>query len=292
MRTAAKKAIKEAADEGVELTPDWSMRHLDYMTRALRNRAVKAQLSNPPEARRLNALHREISDVVETHNPALKEARRIWSGGKADEEALELGRKLFTENADFNVQRFRDMSRSERTHFRVAIMEELRKRLGSKARTQDISKEFRTKPNLELAVRAAFGSRARFNKVMADLADEGRMHETFIQATKAVTPTERAANNELGGALGVVAGTRLGNLVGANELLIAGAGRRMGSALPSPTSGFQQQVNRELSPLLMQGAGSVESLLRPPRGLESTLLPRGIGASVPISGLLSGREQR
>lgn len=269
VQAAYRRAVREAADEGVELGPELNMARIDYTIRALNNRAQRAALNDPADARRVRNIAAELTDEVGQQNEPFLRARQAWRGGRADEEALDIGTRIFREDADAVAEILRDMSQSELQHFRVGVMRAIERRLANKTDTSDITTELSKKRGVREALRVAFGSEERFNRFMALMRDEADMAHTFNKADRGSQTAARLAKQQdaMGNRLAGIAGMLTAPKAGLFPSVGGAAARGLYGALRGP--GYEEAVRNAMAPLLRSNDLSV---LAPPAGLRGGLL--------------------
>lgn len=165
----------------------------------------------------------------ETGQSPYQLARKIWAGNKADNEALEMGLGALRDDADFTGALLRDMSESERTHFRVGVLRAIERVMKKTGDLSDITKKLGSNRYQREALETAFGDKKKFNQFLQLMKQEKKMFDTFSKATGNSSTIKRAAQVEAGNDLGGIIGMGTTSSVVPDASLYAyAAGRRMG----------------------------------------------------------------
>lgn len=171
-------------------------RTLDYIHRAISDAEGTALRSgNKQTAKALGNIRREIVSEVDKQNPAFAEARNVWSGGKADEEALQLGRKALREDSEELGSAVDKMSESEKKHFRIGVMKGIENTIEGMSVNRDLVKKFRDVPKIRKALKASFKDEESYDEFMQMLDDEAAMVETYTKARVGSRTTPLAESN-------------------------------------------------------------------------------------------------
>ena len=198
---------------------------MDYLGRVMRIQADTQFRGGKPGAHITSSLRRRLMTEVDAQNPALAQARGVWAGAKADEEALDIGRKALTETVPEFKTRFGAMSASEQDHVRVGIFESLMDRM--KSGSDDVGGDVRRLVNNRKAkdlLSMAFGNEEKYTNFLRMLDDETAMSAT----TRAVrSPQAQKASGDVAGNVPVT-----GFLV---KQMLA----KLGTQLPAVQSGFR-----------------------------------------------------
>jgi len=134
-------------------------------------------------APRLRDMRDDLREMVYDQSEGYRNARAVFRTSKQDEEALELGRNLFNEEADFLAADLAEMSESERLAFRIGALRAITSKLRNKPYDADIRKGVLNSPGKEEAVRLAFESDEAFDNFLKFVDMEARMFETMKQVT-------------------------------------------------------------------------------------------------------------
>ena len=247
-----------------------STRDVDYIVQSFDD--VVSQLYRSGRGRMATAakdLRNEFRELIYQQNPSYREARQIWAGDKANENAMDLGLRLFRDDADMTADVVRSMTDGEVTHFKIGALRAIMQRLGNKSDTSDLTKGLFDRPNTREALRVAFGGRQQFDDFMRYIGREQRMFETFRQAVGNSATARRLAQAE-------GAGGDLASFVtygGTGSLVAAGIARRAFNAMrPSVRAQTRQnQVGeRQAQMLTQQGSTALDEIMRPVTGLLGT----------------------
>lgn len=199
-KEAFNKAKKLAKTENVELElrPDnlIDTRSLDYVLRGLSDIEGTALRSGSNQyAKALGSVRRDLVESINDQNPAFGQARRVWSGGKADEEALQLGRKALREDSEELGAAVDKMSESEKKHFRIGVMKGIENTIEGMSVNRDLVKKFRDVPKIRKALKASFKDDESYDEFMQMLDDEAAMVETYTKARVGSRTTPLAESN-------------------------------------------------------------------------------------------------
>ena len=104
---------------------------MDYLGRVMRLQADTQFRGGKPGAHITSSLRRRLMTEIDAQNPALAQARGVYAGARADEEALDIGRRAMTDTVPEFKARYKSMSASERDNVRVGIHETLMDRVTS-----------------------------------------------------------------------------------------------------------------------------------------------------------------
>lgn len=291
-QTALRRAHRKAENEGVDITqPESSVRIMDFVQRALAD-MQRAQLANAPDnARILRNLRDDILTEVDLQVPTFGDARRIWAGEFANQDALDFGGRVFREPTPQLRETYNEMSAAEQDHFRIGVFDALIDRLGTKVETANLVQDFR-KPKIREAMQIAFDNPQLFRQFEQTIGDERQMFETMRKALQGSPTASRLAFGEAPGLAGQVAGDiAFGPGAGAvTQQAGRGVMQRLGQALEAPGAARRselaseallgrspQQTLQQLTapPLPPVQAGTVSTGLAVP-AIEQ-LIPRGGG---------------
>lgn len=198
-KAALRKAQTLAKNEGVDIDPDGplNVRTLDYVQRALRNNAEAVGRSSPGNARPIKAIRTQLLEMVDSASPDFRAARRIAADEFANKDALELGKKVFTETTPNLRRTLGDMAESEREHFRIGVFEKVADMMADKSKTADITRLFST-PKREQALRLAFDNDALYAQFKRQLGNEQNMQATMAKALTGSPTASRQAFGQVG----------------------------------------------------------------------------------------------
>jgi hypothetical protein len=251
-------------------------------------------------ARQAKTMRDAVVDQVYGNNKLYRIARQTYANDKLNEEALELGTRLFRDDADIMAQAVREMSEAERTHFKIGALRALSRKLGNKSDAADVTKGIFDRPNQRDSLKVAFGDERKFNDFMSLIEQEQKMFDTYKRAgLNSATARRLAGADSLGEQLSALAGYATGMSAGGGiPPSIAGhlAKRGYNAAFPGArgASEAMQRVNQSQADVLM--SSDLVNLMRPHTlgGLLSTGTPvapqMGVGAAT-ASGLLHPNVQ-
>jgi len=121
-------------------------------------------------------------ELIYQQNPALRDARAMWASDKANEDAVELGLRIFSKDADISADLVRSMTDSEKAWFKIGALRATARKLGNKSDTADLTKGIFDRPNARDALRVAFGGKQKFDEFMDFIEREKKMFETFKES--------------------------------------------------------------------------------------------------------------
>lgn len=260
-----------------------STRDVDYIVQSFDD--VVSQLYRGGRGRLATAardLRNEFREQIYGQNPQYQQARQIWAGDKANENAMDLGLRLFRDDADMTAEVIRNMTDGEQMFFKIGALRAIMQRLGNKSDTSDLTKGLFDRPNTREALRIAFGGRQQFDDFMRYIGQEQRMFETFRQATgNSVTSRRLAQAQGAGGDLAAMLGYG-----STGSLVISGLSRRLANMMPAARrQANQQAVGQQQAQQLMGGSTALDEVMAPISGLLGTgAQPRLAGAT---TGLLA-----
>ncbi len=196
MNSAARLLRRRGED--IDLDGPLNVRTVDKITSYLggRGRASRSR-GDAQEGASFEKLRQDIIDTLDPIAPTLRNARRIAADQFADDDAMQLGQKVFTDDIVDVKNIVKDMSTSELEHFRLGVFAQVRKKIGRKGDQADVSKLF-SSPDAREAVRVAFGSMDKFRKFMRQVDDEGAMFRTMSEAIGGSQTAKRMAFGDPG----------------------------------------------------------------------------------------------
>ena len=164
----------------------------DEMQRVMGDKVQTLKLTQPAKSRDVKKLQKAITDGMESQSPAFKEARQLWRGQKAGEDAYEFGTKAITGKESNVVQTVSDMGLGERAHFREGVFRQIRDRMASRPEGAKLSTMFADKET-KTAVRLAFSDESLYKRFMRNLDDEEAMEDTFrLAGNKTMTARSKS----------------------------------------------------------------------------------------------------
>jgi hypothetical protein len=267
-----------------------STKEIDQVIQGMDDVVSQAFKDSPAVARALKPVRDEFREAVYEQNPALRQARKEWSGDKANEEAMQSGLKIFREDADMLEEQIRDMSVSELQHYKLGALRAITRKLGNKSDVADVTKGLFDRPNQRAVLELAFGGKKKFQTFMDFVEQEQKMFQTYKHATAGSPSARRLAQAH------VTAGGKFAALMGYGTAMSTGTGippsiggylsRKAYEAIAP--AGQQNAAGRNLSQnqadMLM--SGNLGALMRP--NTVGGLLDTGIPTSsvVGTTGLL------
>ncbi|PCI53882.1 MAG: hypothetical protein COB36_11630 [Alphaproteobacteria bacterium] len=186
MQKALVKANKFAADEGTSLAGN-ELQFFHHAKGALDD-MIGASLKNntSTQTKSLMSLKTELLKEMDTI-PQYAQARKLWAGQKANENALEFGRKALSQRQEDVAQAVAGFSEGERQHMLAGLLQGVDDRLRKSASTHNATVKFNAEE-----VRGVFRavlSEKQANKITA-----------LLERESALTATGRRVRADLGSA--------------------------------------------------------------------------------------------
>ena len=196
VKDSSGKVVK-GPDGNPQLTVIQDLRSIDMAKKALDDMIGRSP-SNPSSLDRsvraeVIGFKNRMLELVDEANPTYKTARNVFSSKKSLEDSLTNGRRFLKGDAEFLAADIQKMSQTERDMFRVGVVRELKKLMGTKRRGLDVTGMF-TKPNTVDALRATFPDDQAFLKFYENVADEIVMTMTKNKVLSGSQTTEKAAD--------------------------------------------------------------------------------------------------
>lgn len=284
-KEAFNKAKKLAKSEMVELDFEnlTDTKTLDYLMRGLSDIEGKQIRGGANQyARSLGNIRRQLTDEIDQQNPAFKAARDVWSGGKADEAAIDLGKTALKADSEALASQVKKMSESELKHFRIGVMKAVENSVEGMSVNRDLVKKFRDVPRISKALRSAFKDEASYNKFMSTLDDEAAMFETFVKAKAGSRTTPLAESNaEL--KRGFFSSALKAMFTGGASLKYDAATSGVGRML-KPIESKNERIRGLMGDMLLSNKPDVMGMLNKSRNINIDPLVGGVAAQ---GGLLS-----
>lgn len=135
IRSAFQKGQTKAANEGVklpsiELGGQIDFRSFDYMKRALDDKiGVALRAGKRDDARILIQLKNDLLDIADIQIPEYAAARKVYSIGASNENAMEMGKRILKDDFDEMAFQVMKMSDSEKDAFVNGALKTIRDRL-------------------------------------------------------------------------------------------------------------------------------------------------------------------
>lgn len=202
-KAAMQRGLKIAQDEGVPMEelvttgadgqPAYSTKALHYMKMGLDDMIASAQRTGDlSAARAYSILKNQLLSEMDRLNPAYAQARSVFAGHSANQNALEAGRAAFNKHPDQIAAEMGGMGEGEREFYRRGF-------------AQRVIEEVERSPDKGNAVNRIFGNTAkrnrmkavlgeqRYNELAQKLSVEQGMYETFAAANVGSQTAERQA---------------------------------------------------------------------------------------------------
>lgn len=285
--------ISKAADDVSEMVrlPEAgdmvNVRELDSMLRGwdgLVGRFYRETPELAPDAKRYRDAFRQM---LYDEAPDYQAARQVFRSARQDEEALELGTKLFRTDQDVWLDVLDGMSESEKTMFRIGALRAIKNKLKKKPDDADIAKGVLNNPYNREAIQLAFRDMRAWDDFVRFVSEESKMFDTFSQVAGNSQTAKRlmeiAGVSDPGSQLAALSGYAIGLSAGGGiPPSIAGfLSKRAYQGIADPAGRVARMVqntsNRQAD-MLMQGADgpvNLSKIMEPQtlRGLLNTDIP-------------------
>ena len=275
--------IGQAADDVTEIVrlPEVgdmvNVRDLDSMLRgwdALVTQFYKDKPNIAGDAKRYRNLFREM---LYESAPEYEAARKVFRTAKLDEEALDLGTKLFRNDQDVWLDVLDEMSDSEKTMFRIGALRAIKNKLKKKPDDADIAKGVMNNPYNREAIRLAFGEQRAWDDFVNFVSQESRMFDTFSQVAGNSKTAKRlmeiAGVSDPGSQLAALTGYALG--------LSAGGG------IPPSIAGF---LSKRAYQGIADPAGRVARMIQETSGRQADMLMQGANGPANMSKIMQAQQ--
>ena len=258
--TPAGKDALEMADRVSQQTRQkmppgqYNMMRMDLGVRALDDKISQLYKDGlGTEAAAVRETRDQIKKLLFKQNPAYRRAREVWSGGRADENAMELGLKSLRDDADNVSHMLQGMSESERMYFRVGAMRAIQRKIGGAGSDAgDVVKKLRSGYNQRQVLRVLFPNRREYDAFLNMLDSESRMFETYSGALSNSLTHQRAQKaGQVGEEMGLLASVALGQKMG---LPVAGfpfVGRKIGRRAGERVARRLTDIRDTAAPMLL-----------------------------------------
>ncbi len=175
VKTALKKAINKARNEGLEIAEDViDTRRIDYTKRALDD---MIDSSKGKDAKRvLIKTKNEILEIVDAQNPVYKQARNVWSDSKQLQDAVENGAKFLRGDSDMVAADIANLTEGQREFFRIGALRSIRNTIARTRDTNSISQKFEN-PAMRERLKAVFPDDESYNGFIKEVFKESRYAE-------------------------------------------------------------------------------------------------------------------
>lgn len=124
-----------------------SLRGWQYIKEQLDQQASQARSqARAKDASAVEKLRDYIVDRLDELQPTYREARNIWAGTRAAEDAMQMGYDFMSTRkmSQFPMAKLRRLNDSERAYFRIGAMSYFEDLLGNTQLTHDMTRKFRT----------------------------------------------------------------------------------------------------------------------------------------------------
>ena len=244
--------VNEAGDVVFERAP--SMQTLDYIKRGLDD--VIEQFRDPVTnrlrldegGRAINNLRSQFVAELRTQNPVYGEALDAWAGPSRMRDAMELGRDIFSRDAELSATVVRRMPDSEREAFRLGAVRAITDRISNTVDGRSVVARFFATPGQRQRLEAAFDNPEDFARFRTAMEREANMVQiNRFMDPRAGSPTARLLTEEADQAIdvpGAMTSLLMGETRPAIRGAVAGTMNRM--------QGIGSQNADVLAPLLFQ----------------------------------------
>jgi len=141
----ARGEVLDPAMLGSDAAP--SLQGWQEITKHLNDMIASAQRGakpKPSQVARLTAIKNRINAELDQQSPDYAQARKIWAGSKAFEDAMEQGRRFLRDSSSVTAKALKDMSPPDRDAYRVGVAQALQDRIEDAGDLHDVSRFFRT----------------------------------------------------------------------------------------------------------------------------------------------------
>lgn len=264
------------------------VRDLDTIVRGWDGLVSGAYKDAKPQASDMKRYRDLLREMIYDASPAYRDARSVFRSLRQDEEALEMGTKLFRNDQDVWMDTLDGMSESEKTMFRIGALRAIKNRLKKKPDDADIAKGVMNNPYNREAIRLAFSDQRAWDDFVQFVAEESRMFDTFSQVTGNSKTAKRlmeiAGASDPGSQLAALSGYAFGLSAGGGiPPSIAGwLSKTAYNGIVDPSGRVARMVqntsNRQAD-MLMQGANGPANLSQI---MEPEMMQRLLNTDVPL----------
>lgn len=264
------------------------VRDLDTIVRGWDGLVSGAYKDVKPQASDMKRYRDLLREMIYDASPAYRDARSVFRSLRQDEEALEMGTKLFRTDQDVWMDVLDGMSESEKTMFRIGALRAIKNRLKKKPDDADIAKGVMNNPYNREAIRLAFPDQRAWDDFVRFVSDESRMFDTFSQVAGNSKTAKRlmeiAGANDPGSQLAALSGYALGLSAGGGiPPSISGfLAKRAYQGMADPAGRVARMVqntsNRQAD-MLMQGANGPANLSQI---MEPQMMQRLLSTDIPL----------
>jgi len=180
-----KQLFANIADDGtvtIKRVPD--TQGWDYIKRAMDDEiGALRRTGAKDDVRILTGLKNKILTEVDDANPFFAQARKVWSGQAALDDALEAGREAMSQSPEATRRMMAGMSQAEKESFKIGMAEWIRKEVDRTGFTHNaILKFFSNRGQLQ-NLRAAFDDDKQFKAFREAIFAEARKRSTYNTVT-------------------------------------------------------------------------------------------------------------
>ena len=280
-RPAAKKAAVRAGEilknRGRAVKDVSITEQLHYVKEGLDDQIGTAlRKGDGNRARAVIEVKKSLLDEIETQNPAYQKARHAWAGAKADENALQLGRKIFSMDEEDIADFALDYSESERAHFLAGVTRAAKEKIRAPSARNDVTRRLASL-GLRDKLRAGVGDDLADDVFQLLDKEEARtVRRAFVNPdTNSRTVSRQEAVKKLEGPRGYVAHA-IEDLTG-----LIGAARR---SVADQVRAVPEEELEALARILFsrQGGGAVKFAKPQPLALPNprTATPAAVGGNL------------
>ncbi|MDE1907140.1 MAG: hypothetical protein KGH75_11900, partial [Rhodospirillales bacterium] len=248
---------------GVETTPD--MQTWDYIKRGLDDvvQAHRNQLTGKIDtdaARSANNVKNELVSALDDANPAYAEARAAYAGPAKVRDAIQMGRKVFSQDSEVTQSQIAKMSPSEKSAFQAGVARAVLDKLPDPEQTgkNAVSKLLNT-PQFSSKLSVAFDNPQQFQQfteLLNDIGNQAASRNTVLKGSQTAARLAAQGHDWSGVARRALFNALAGHHIGAAAELGAGV-MRQSAAEGDPA------LDAEIAKLLTnQDQGQVAAQLR------------------------------
>jgi len=179
-------------EKDIDLSGPLNMRTVDYIQRGMRMNAEKVSKNSKEFAKYISNSRRDLLKIADGVSPDFKAARKIAADEFSNVEALEMGKKVFTETTPSLRRLTRDWSESEREHFRIGVFEKIADIMASKPPDAELTRIF-SSDKRKAAIKLAFNDDKLYQKFVQMLKSEQTMEQTARKGLKGSPTGSRQA---------------------------------------------------------------------------------------------------
>ncbi len=213
-----------------------SLRGMQEITEHLADRAsaLVHQRKNK-QARIIGNLRRAILRELDDQSPQFRQARDLWSGTKAADDALESGQNLFKMPVDDLREFLKNASEADKTFFRLGVGRAIEDKLAAATDTADLSRMLRN-PAFRQKISAVMPNTGATVDLLNTIRAEAiKKHTANTVGRGSQTHPRQVAEKQLGGQQSIAA-----------DMSKEGMARRLLTALTGPREATVQTLGNKL----------------------------------------------